>query len=255
MIPKIIFQIWIGDKPLPLEFQKARQSIFEVLPDWKYIEINNSNHEEFVKQYFPDFLKYYISFPYLIQRVDAIRYMFLYIYGGIYIDMDYIVLKSFNEIIKHMDESEKTIGLMKSNNTNILTNSFIISRPKEEFWLHCIENMKTPLKFWVIGKHMKVLKSTGPYMLSETYDRFENKEHIIIFNQLSVPCNICHLKKKQCQHSQEYFILPIEGNSWHSWDSTLLNWIYCSIYHILFFICIFIIIIALFRIFLINSTH
>ena len=117
-----IFQTWKTSE-VPVHWKKAQQSVISMNPNWKYTLLTDDDNDSIVKQYFPDFYPYYISFPYPIQRADAVRYCALYLYGGIYLDLDYICNKSFDSI-----KLTAEVGLIKSNNTpGIFTNSFFIS--------------------------------------------------------------------------------------------------------------------------------
>ena len=39
--------------------------------------------------HYPELIPVYESFPYAVQRWDAIRYLILYTFGGLYVDLDY----------------------------------------------------------------------------------------------------------------------------------------------------------------------
>lgn len=57
-------------------------------PDWEYHLWNGEEMDELVARHFPEYLSMYRSFPYNVQRWDTIRYMILYVYGGLYTDLD-----------------------------------------------------------------------------------------------------------------------------------------------------------------------
>jgi mannosyltransferase OCH1-like enzyme len=87
-IPKIIMQTW-KNNILPDEWKVSQTSIYKYMSSWKYILLNDDDNRNFIIKHFPDFLSYYDKFPYNIQSADAIRYCWLYINGGLYIDCDY----------------------------------------------------------------------------------------------------------------------------------------------------------------------
>jgi mannosyltransferase OCH1-like enzyme len=138
---KNIFQTW-KNETVPDKWADAQKSVISMNPGWKYRLLTDSDNDSIVKNFFPDFYETFISFKYPIQRADAVRYCVLYLYGGIYIDLDYICNKSFDSIVL-----QKEVGLIISNNTpGIFTNSFLMSgKPKSEFWLLCIDQMKKKL--------------------------------------------------------------------------------------------------------------
>ena len=95
MIPKIIHLCWLSGDEYPPLIKKCIDSIYEKLPDYE-IKIwtkDNFNIESvlWVKQAF-EAKKYAFA-------ADYIRFWSLYNYGGIYLDSDVEVLKSFDEFL------------------------------------------------------------------------------------------------------------------------------------------------------------
>ena len=236
-IPKIIFQTW-KTYDVPDNWKYGQKTVKEKNKDWKYVLLSDEDNLRIVKKYFPDFLPYFINFKYNIQRADAIRYMVLYLYGGVYLDLDYQALKPFGSIIL---ENGKEVGLIKSGNVNCITNSFLCSHKGAKFWLQCIEEMKKPYKWWYLTKHFKIMFSTGPIMVNKVYNK--NKDNVKIL-EIQVPCNICTIN--ECAYNKKYFLRSIEGGSWNSWDSLAINFMLCnkiSIIYVIFIIILTIIII------------
>lgn len=235
--PRNIFQTW-KTKDVPDNWKEAQKSVIEKNPTWKYTLLTDQDNENIVKENFPDFYQTFISFKYPIQRADAIRYCLLYLYGGIYLDLDYICNKSFDDL-----SLKREVGLIRSGNTkNVFTNSFLISQKGSSFWLKCIEKMKQPLPWYKkISKHVEIMNSTGPLLVNNLANKFP--EYIETLKDISTPCDICNIKK--CKVDNNYYLTNIEGGSWNSWDSLLLNYIYCNqtfFKVVILFFCVFIII-------------
>jgi len=218
--PKNIYQTWKTSE-VPDRWKKAQQSVIDKNPNWNYTLLTDTDNENIVKQNFPDFYQTFISFPYGVQRADAIRYIILYLYGGIYLDLDYICNKTFDDL-----SLNKEVGLIKSGNTkNLFTNSFLVSQSGSNFWLKVIEQMKQPLPWYKrITKHFEIMNSTGPMMINKIANKFPN--FVELLNKIEVPCDVC--QRNKCEVDTTYYITPIEGGSWNSWDSLLLNYIYCN---------------------------
>jgi mannosyltransferase OCH1-like enzyme len=235
MIPKIIMQTW-KTKDVPDKWKESPESIKKFFPDYEYVLMTDADNRAFVQKYFPDFLPFYDNFPYNIQRADAIRYMWLYINGGIYLDLDLVVVKNFENLIKDED-----FYLVPSGNVNsVFTNSLMISKPGVKIWLNAIEEMKKPLpKYW-FTKHTVVMNSTGPMMLSRIIKDYDNSFGLIPAN-LIFPCSVCDIK---CPVKNAY-LKPLEGQSWNGIDSHLLNFVMCYYKHIIVFIIMLAIIMML----------
>jgi mannosyltransferase OCH1-like enzyme len=234
--PKNIFQTW-KTKNVPDNWKEAQQSVIQKNPNWNYILLTDDDNDRIVKENFPDFYQTFISFKYPIQRADVIRYCVLYLYGGIYLDLDYICNKSFDDL-----SLQKEVGLVYSNNIKIFTNSVLISQKSSEFWLKCIEQTKKLLPWYKkITKHFEIYNSTGPMMINNIANK--NMNYVQIFTNIYVPCNTCNINVNSCVQNNEYYLTPIQGQTWNSWDTLLLNKIYCNKNTVLLIIIILTIII------------
>lgn len=224
-IPRNILQVWIGPNPIPKRFIEAKKTIIKLNPNWNYYFLNTKQCEEFVYKNFPELLNIYLGYPYDIQRADAIRYMFLYLYGGIYIDLDYIAQRSFDTLTL----GDYEIGLLPEPGKNMITNSFIISKPKSVFLLAVLKKLEmNTIPKYSIGKHLIVMNSTGPVMISKIYEKYKKK--VKILSNISTNCTTCKIIRHECIPKNTDYIVPIEGKSWHSLDSSIYNSIYCMFY-------------------------
>ena len=95
MIPKIIHYCWLSDDPYPEELKRCMETWAKKLPDYEFKIWNFKNFDKkssnWVTQAF-DNKKYAFA-------ADYIRLYAIYNYGGIYMDMDIEVLKSFNDLL------------------------------------------------------------------------------------------------------------------------------------------------------------
>lgn len=57
-------------------------------PGWQEVVWDEAAVLRLIQDDFPWFLPTYLSYPRLVQRSDAMRYMALYKYGGVYLDAD-----------------------------------------------------------------------------------------------------------------------------------------------------------------------
>src|SRR5690606_7924245 len=113
------------------------------------------------------FLQKYDSFPAEIFRADAVRYFFLYQFGGVYADMDTECLRSLDDILKNGDV---ILGSMGSDLTfpHSIPNAVMASKPRQEFWLLVISIM-SELNF------TQPEPVTGPVMLKRAYKAYRDQ--------------------------------------------------------------------------------
>lgn len=228
-VPKIIFQTW-KTKNVPHAWQEAQASVQKKNPGFKYVFLTDADNEAIVRDYFPSFLQTYQGLAYGIQRADTIRYILLYLYGGIYLDLDYVAIKAFDKI--KLDPG-KQVGLISSSNASkVLTNSFLISKPSAPFWLECLEEIKQAKPIWAITKHIEVMSTTGPLMINRVAAR--NMEIVQVLDKIAVPCTVCNID--HCKYDSTYYIMPIRGQTWNSMDSYIINWFMCNYNHLILFI-------------------
>lgn len=219
-IPKILMQTW-KDYNIPLKWKTSPESIQTHMPDWAYVVMSDDDNLRFVKMYFPQYMDMFVSFPHAIQRADVIRYMWLYIQGGLYLDLDY----ELNEPLDRLFYPDSDLYFMASSNVGAyITNSIMACKPGHPFWLELLEEIKqnsiTP-KFWAKGKHLEVMMSTGPGILSEVL-RKSKHSYTILPQRLLCPQSICHEK------TDAGMMTLLEGSSWAEWDTKCMNWVYCN---------------------------
>lgn len=96
MIPKIIHYCWIGGAPLPELSEKCIASWKKHMPDWEYMEWNESNFNIaaaplYVQQAYEARKFAFVS--------DYVRLWALEQYGGLYMDVDFEVFRSFDDLM------------------------------------------------------------------------------------------------------------------------------------------------------------
>lgn len=248
-LPKIIMQTW-KDNRVPLRWHSSVESVKRFMPDWKHVLMTDDDNREFVKKHFPEFLLYYDRFEYPIQRADAIRYCWLAIHGGIYMDLDMEILKPLDDLFTGhhyltsgiTNQAHHELYLVSSGNIgSVITNSFMASTAGHPLWFKVIEAMKKPLPWWYLGKHWIVMNSTGPVMLNSVVKR-SKYIYAALPNRSIMPCSVCD---SICQ-VQDAYIKPLEGSSWVSFDSIIYNFLLCNWKKIVLTIVVLIVVVLLY---------
>ena len=124
-IPKIIHYCWLSNDPVPAQLQAYMKTWHQLMSDYEFIKWDFTRFEKasscWVSEAF-DNKKYAFA-------ADYIRMYALYTMGGIYMDMDVEVLKSFDDLLDRkyflcyergsIHPEVATFGVEKGNMTTI----------------------------------------------------------------------------------------------------------------------------------------
>jgi mannosyltransferase OCH1-like enzyme len=161
MIPKILHQC---SKSYVWEERQLARRARELMPDFDYRAWTDESNLQLVQDHAPQFLADYLSIPVGVIRVDIARCLYMYVYGGIYFDTDYVFYKPLDEtFLAHQcvlaieeEECESIGGNPK------LGNAFMASEPGFAMWLKFIEE--------IFAKHRagetNIVFLSGPHALT-----------------------------------------------------------------------------------------
>ena len=195
--PSTIHQIWfdfnkgmhIGDELN--EIIDANKITIRESGIYEYKLWNLSSANEFIETYYP----FYMSFmkkkwKFEIIKCDFFRYLLMYHYGGLYIDLDFILLKSFGDMwlnyknydIVLFEEWYKSANIGGNNGSSddgngSLHNGFLLSKAKNKFWLKMIN--KLVIRANTITTTDLVWKLSGTNLLRNMYIIHESDSLII----------------------------------------------------------------------------
>lgn len=228
-IPQIIHQTY-KTSTLPPVWKETPKSWMRNHESWSYMFWDDTDCRKLVSKYFPNFLSVFDAYQYPIQRADAVRYMMMYVYGGIYVDMDIACKKPVDSLFYKISD----IYLLRTPNTGIITNCFMASKPGCNFWLHVIQMMieraRNPSTLWVT-RHVEIMNTTGPAMLQSAYDDYistGNSKVIFTFLPRAYlfpdECNVC--APKPCTTPDSYVTI-LQGSSWCGGDTEIMTTFYC----------------------------
>jgi mannosyltransferase OCH1-like enzyme len=162
-IPKIIHQTAPTDRSKwDKRWIECQQTWFKLFPYFEFKLWNDEDIDKLVMEKFPKFYEStYKNYDVKIKKIDASRYCMLYVYGGMYVDMDYKCFVNFwNDI------PQDKISISESPFPGeYLQNSLMISKPNEQFWISVLDKC-------VLHAHEGVVHATGPVLLSSVY--YEN---------------------------------------------------------------------------------
>ena len=172
-IPKIIHQTW-DTEHIPQIFHKWMVTWHKHNPDWKYWFWTLDEVRQFVTKEYPYFLKIYDLYTADIFRSDVLRYLILYKYGGMYMDLDMEALKpldnwtyGFNCIVSE-ETYEHPFVVREADPPGNIVNGFIASRPGHPFIKLAIDSLEE-FSGYYFGDYMH---ATGPFFFNAVLDRY-----------------------------------------------------------------------------------
>ncbi len=164
MIPKILHFTW-KSQVLPQQMQTYYDAWRRLHPDWKIRLWTDDDMRAFVAETYPETLATYDSYPKMIQRADAFRYLVLGALGGVYADLDVEPFRNIDglldydcflgiEPLEHIFPDRHHQGV-----PFLLTNAFMGSVPGHPLWRQIIEDMPRLAD-------QETFYSTGPSMVT-----------------------------------------------------------------------------------------
>ncbi len=170
MIPKVLHQIYNmsgRERGLRADYAAYQQSWLKNHPHWTYRYWDHESARALIAAEYRWFLPTYDSYPFFIQRCDAVRYFILHHEGGLYVDMDMENLKPVDDLVQ--DNELSLFKLVRG-----YSNAAMASAPAHPLWERVFEELprraerprRGPLRlpqrrgYYVCG-------STGPMLLSD----------------------------------------------------------------------------------------
>lgn len=105
MIPKIVYQTWYTKEFHPI-IEERLQRMKDMNPEYEFKLYTDEEIDTFVNEEFPgEIADAYNRLNIIVAKVDFWRYLILYKYGGIYLDIDSSINKPLRELIKEEDQA------------------------------------------------------------------------------------------------------------------------------------------------------
>ncbi len=134
-IPRIIHQIWVGGKPVPSKYMKLMKSWIVKHPTWKHRLWLDKDVEQLTLRN----RVYYDATSDPIEKANLVRYEILEQMGGLYVDIDFLCLKSLECFHERYDFYT---GIAPLDCVAMLNNALIACGPQHPIIKHCIDTVK-----------------------------------------------------------------------------------------------------------------
>lgn len=214
----------------------------------------------FIKDNYPffvDIMQIHTNYP--IIKCDFFRYLLMYHFGGVYTDLDFLPIRSFQTFLEYLNSgkinyrsefhSKPTIILSEEwldsmTLTKSLHNGILISlQPKHPFWLQLLHEIynEVIIKNTIISKKNDVFDISGTKKICNFY-----KRHIHIFADIAILPYYYFCPYVSLLKTNEKYIYNNDMIASPSQDCT--NWVFFNVndHEILvnlcpnsFFVCVF----------------
>ncbi len=137
MIPKIIHYTWFSDEPYPLYIKECIESWQKHMPEYEFV-LWDSNKILNIENLFMQQAIFEKKWAF---ASDFVRLFAVYNYGGIYLDTDVFVCKSFNELLVHncFIGRESSFHLVGREICTFLSSHCFGAEPKNGFIKKCLD--------------------------------------------------------------------------------------------------------------------
>ena len=186
---KIIHQTWKITK-LNQKEQEWVDSVKQSFCSYEYKFWTNEDNDNLVRLKYPEFYEFFKILT-TIEKCDFCRYLYIYDYGGIYLDLDvkmnkFIPLNNADVFLcDQTNESNEDYG----DKLKIVIDPFFLAGNKKCKYFYSICQMMTNKTFKLItpeskSEYKKILYNTGPYMASKFYILNKHKYNIKILKDI-----------------------------------------------------------------------
>jgi len=174
MIEKNIFQSWYT-KNLHPDIQQKINNLKQINSEYTYYLYDDNDMDDFVNEHFNgEIAECYNRLNIIVAKVDFWRYLVLYKYGGIYLDMDSSIDKPLDELIKQEDQAIITA----EGNPNLYVQWAMIFSKEHPILKRTIELICNNIKNNSYPN--SIHQMTGP----SVYTRSINEIHMELFNSI-----------------------------------------------------------------------
>lgn len=175
MIPLIIHQTW-KTREIPSPFAGFVDSWKANHPEYTHMLWTDDDNDKFVHQEYPEYASTYDDIPSPVMKCDFMRYLWLYHYGGYYVDLDVMCHKRIDclplepehDVVLTEEHPEHGLEFSMS---QIITNWFMGCDAKAPFMKLVIDTVLERLR--QNPGVTKPLSITGPFMMTQVYDQWK----------------------------------------------------------------------------------
>ncbi len=225
--PRILHHMYLKLSPesgsIPEKWKSLTQQCLDQNKDYNHIMWDLPMVEELLETHFPWFLDTFRSYRHPIQRADASRYFILFMYGGVYLDMDTLCHRSVDDFLSNATSvstsqpgnqgdghaqpgiDPQTQCVFAAEVPFGINQGVFACKPQADFLRFLISHLETFNRNYLLP-YYTVMLASGPLFVTSCYYLYGNSSQVKI-----VPRSECN----------RYLRIQV-SSSWHSWDGPVI---------------------------------
>ena len=145
----------------------AREACLEWYPNYEHKLWNAPSADKLILEEYPWFFKTWKSYPYLMQHADNLRYIVVYHYGGIFVDMHLRCRRSLGPL--------RCFGFISPEASPVgISTTFLMASARHPFMKVFVEQLSCFNRNFIFP-YVTVMFSTGWMYLSSHYSLYPNR--------------------------------------------------------------------------------
>lgn len=190
-----IIQTW-KTNDIPVRYEKFIQSVIDHNPKWNYLFFSDDDIKEFIENKMPEYKDTFFSLSTKIEQIDFFRYLAIYHYGGVYLDLDILLEFSLDELYdSHICrfpieyENINDVIITDQGFDSLIGNYAFYAPAKHAFVKKIIDNIVNKrLTSEDVSKaqqtngdsklDVEIYCRTGPILVTQSYIDYTNKQDI-----------------------------------------------------------------------------
>lgn len=191
----IIFQTW-KRKTFHKKIEKLRKKMITENSEFQFKLYSNEEMNNSVEQYFDrEIIKTYFKLNHYAARADFWRYLILHKFGGVYLDIDSLILKDLTLIFS----KNKSMLTLEPNKKNFIQ-WILMFRKDDEVLEKCIELILENIKRNKFKNN--IMELTGPTLFTKAV------KHVLEINNDLLKIDILDKEILNKLNTLNYFYLP-----------------------------------------------
>ncbi|KAJ6444937.1 mannosyl phosphorylinositol ceramide synthase protein [Purpureocillium lavendulum] len=211
VVPPIIHQIYHnwkdpGNETIPALWDGARKTCIDLHPEWEYKLWTEKSSRDFIAKEYSWFLETYDNFKFPVQKVDALRYLLMRHYGGIYIDLDDAKPLLYYPV------------WVTDGGHGALSNNILGAAPNHPFWELATESMVSYAWNYPFP-YVTISYATGQWFLTDMWQRY----HASLAGGEPELTRV--MMDMRPGAATWVFFMHTKGGSWDNWDNHVFQWV------------------------------